>query len=204
MGSASSARRGWQLVCRSGDAKTAAAGAIRQPHACRWARSWPASAFLDGFDGADNGSSSSTGVAPRTRRGFHHISFGICRSLKKLSEGPGHAHVERWRMKLAGAALQVLQRRGSRGCSRVIARRCAAPHARVRACWSVLSVSCLNAPQDRCRVVLHSGHDPRRLSIPTARAAHASQRACGRRRLRRGVWAYRACDMRVCSHRKPM
>jgi hypothetical protein len=47
--------------------------AIKLPHGCRWARSWPAAAFLGGLDGANIGSSAVIGAAPRTQRGFLHF-----------------------------------------------------------------------------------------------------------------------------------
>ena len=70
------------------------------------------------------------------------------------------------------AGPEVLGRRRVNRCAAAARTRAARLHA--------LTVCCLNAPQDRCRVVLRLWPWSRRLSTPTPRDAHGFQRACGR------------------------
>ena len=160
MGSAPTAQPGDQLVCRSGSAISAVLGVIRLPHGCRWASTWPAAAFLGGFDGADNGTSSSGGLPPRTQRLFHHFSYRRLRVAEILSGRKKDEHVDRWRTRVAGAALLAPQGRRSRWGSRLLRQRCAASHARVRACLRTLSVCCLSARRTVVVLSLGSEHGP--------------------------------------------
>ena len=160
MGSASSPAWGRQLVCRSGGAISAASRGIRQPHGCRWVRTKPAAAFLGGFDGADNSSSSSGSAVPRTQRGFHHMSYQHLWVAQMLSAGPVHAHVERCRVKVADSALLVPQGRQRGLGPRVIVLQCAAARVCVFTCLRLLSMRCLIARRTVLALFLGSGRAP--------------------------------------------
>ena len=92
--------------------------------------------------------------AARNRARVPHISYRHFGCAQMLSAGPQSLHIERRRAKPVGAALQTPQGSDLSTALRLLLHLCAAARARVRACLRVLSVRCLNAPQDRCRVVL--------------------------------------------------